>query len=487
MVHNRTPLASDRPTKGRSLRWKILVAVNAAVVAILIIFMVWDYTVEWSAHLREKRTAMDEQAKTLLPAVLRLSRNLDDVQTYIDRVCAQMQEGTSPGHHIVVQIGGHVLQARPHQRQSPEMERAVLAAASRPTGSAGTNRGRIIVGQARQAGAAVYVSEYLFNIERIIRAQIARRIFSVLLLGVVLAVVLNLLIDRLITRPLGAVVGAVRRLSTGELGVQVPSANTAELAFLADEFNSMSAALAAADRARQEQMHKARRIQQRLIPSDIEDIGVKAAWIYEPATEVAGDYFDIRQTEADLVLFCVADVTGHGVPAAMVAAMIKTLFTSVAAQSSDPQAILTVLNEGLSAATLEEDFASMIVVAWDPAGHRLRYASAGHEPAYLIRPGGPTRTLDSTGPLLGILADATWQTVELEVEAGDRLVIVTDGLSETTSAGGELFGRDRLRALLEQGKTQPLEVWLREAIDRVVTFRGQSAQADDMTILAVEF
>jgi len=478
---------ADKQAKRRhSLRFDLLFGLNAAVVLSLAAFMAWEYHNEWQTHLREKRTALEDEAQTLLPGVLGRKDNLELVQRYIDDVCSRMEDRTSPGHHIAAKVEDEILQARTHHRESEEMVRAMRTAAGRPDGLAESDGGQLVVGQASAGGTSVFVSEYVSNIRKILRVQLARRLFSIIILGAILALIVTLLIHRMVTRPLAAIIGAVRKLSGGQLGTQVPSTGPRELGFLADEFNSMSAALAKADDERRDQMEKARKIQEHLKPTPLMCEGLSIAHIYRPATDVAGDYFDVIRQGNDYVVFCVADVTGHGVPAAIEAAMLKTLFGSAARETSDPAGILNIIHDGFVPVSLDEDFATMIVAVMNCDNGRFRYASAGHEPCYLLRGDGSIVTLESTGPLLGVRSMQGWEAKDLSVSPGDRLVMLTDGVSEAASPAGELLGHERLLSIVSENGARPLDELASRIVDTATAHRDGGPQVDDVTVVLVE-
>lgn len=477
--------AMARATRS-SLRFRFLVGLNAAVVVILATFITWDSFHEWRTRVGDKRAAIEDEADALLVAVRQRRTDPEAVQQYIDEVCGRMREISSPGHHIVVELGSQILQARAHHRESERMYRAMRRAAERPDGRAEVDGREIVVAEATYEDTVLYVSEYLSDIAYAIRAHLARRVLSVVVLGAALAIAVSLLVDRMVTRPLGTVVAAVQQLARGGLGVQAPRPKTHELRFLVDEFNAMSSALADAERERQRQMDKARRIQDHIAPSRASDVGIAFSCVYQPAADVTGDYLDIRRADDGTALLCVADVTGHGVPAAMGAAMLKTLFVAASQETRHPQRILSIINEGFAVVCLPEDFASMIVVAIRPDRKTMVYASAGHEAAYLIPQRGEIEALPSTGPLLAIAEAARWDTEERALAPGTRLVMVTDGLAEAMSPAGEMFGRDRVQAAIQAGASGPLTLLCSRLARTVNAFHGPKGQRDDMTILAVE-
>ena len=470
-----------------SLRFRLLLAINIAVTVVLAGFLVWDYTAGWKMLLREKQAALQEEAQVILAAVIRQENNSNKIRQYIDDVCARRRETSSSGHHILVKIGDLEIQAQSQHRQREHLARAMEAGARSPSGLADSDEGRIAVGSASREGISVFVSEYLVNLERFVRAVIIKRVLSILLLGSILAVVVNVLIRYLGMSPLRKLVAAINNIREGTFGAQVTTEMPTELAFLAERFNSMSQALALREQERRGQMEKARRIQEHLVePAKGNETELSFAYIYQPATDVAGDYFDVRQVGDELVLCCVADVTGHGVAAAMGAAMIKALVNSAIKHTLVPDQILAAIDDGIGEALIEGDFASMIIVIIDRHTGQLQYSSAGHEPAVIVSKDGQVRTLSATGPLLGIDGVSGWSTESTEARPGDRVVIYTDGLVEAVSPTGEMFGTERLLDLLGGSQTTSLEA-LREAIEQAyMAHQIQKYSRDDVTLLLLQ-
>ncbi|MFW6189744.1 MAG: PP2C family protein-serine/threonine phosphatase [Planctomycetota bacterium] len=474
---------------GLSLRLKLLIGVNAAMVLVLTGFLVWDYFSTWNGQLRTLSKALDEEAEVLIAAVLPSREEPEVVRRLIDGVCDRIRSSISPGHHIAVRAGDYTVQSHAGQPDSEQVLQAMVGAG----GSDGTvgraPDGDLAVGMAERAGITVYVSEYLDNVKRLLRGRILRHSLSMLLLGLSLGAVVNLLIARLVTDPLDQVVDAVKRLKGGDLGVQAPEGVSAEIDFLSSAFNSMSSTLARAQRERSEAMQKARRIQERLLSPVPQDIGLGVASCYQPAQDVAGDQLDIWHNGDDRVVFCVADAAGHGVAAALMAGMLKTLFTAGCEEDEDPGAILRSVNRGFVSVTLEEDFASMFVVSLEPGTGAIRYSSAGHEPAYLLAPepdAEPLR-LDAMGPPVGIVQEAEWPDASVECVPGSRLVMLTDGLPEARSEDGEFFGRDRLLRLLGETRDLTAQEVCDRILDDVAAHSHGTPQADDITVLIVDF
>ncbi|MHB0958487.1 MAG: PP2C family protein-serine/threonine phosphatase [Pirellulaceae bacterium] len=476
-------------TGPRSIRFRLLAAVNATMALLLLGFLVVDYYREIADRVTQKHITLEEEAKTLLPAIQRLRpQGLPAVQEYLDAVCSQMHDVPSPGHHIGVRLDGRLLQAVAHRRASPEIFAAMETAARSPTHRASVGLEPLVVGSAEDGGASVYVSEYLTDIKQAAGRQVFRRLVGIVLLVVIMASVINLVFLRIVAKPLETLVETVRQIARGQLGVQAGPLKTAELAFLAEEINSMSLSLAEIDRDRRHEMDKARRIQEHLLPHDIGIPGLDVANFYQPATEVAGDYYDVVAVPDGSWLLCIADVSGHGVPAAMSAAMLKTLLLHAAEHCVRPAHILRFINDRFATVSLDGDFASMVLARWMPKTAKLEYASAGHGHAWFLPAvGGTPRELPSTGSLLGIQADSTWESECLELAARDRLLLTTDGITEAFNAQDEQFGGDRLASMFVNSKDIPLADFVQRIHEAWSAHRGNAVPTDDCTVLAVEF
>ncbi|MFC1739599.1 PP2C family protein-serine/threonine phosphatase [Planctomycetota bacterium] len=386
--------------KRPSLARRVLLGVNLTVILVLGIFMIWDYYSEWRTYISEKKIALEEEAKILLISVLELKeRGTSTIQGFIDDACGTMQESTSPGHHIAVQMGTENLQAQAHRRASPVIFLAMQNAIKAPDGLASIGDTTLVVGSAFEGDVVIYVSEYLYNIKRIVQSQMLRRILSILGIALTLAIVLNIVLHKLVAAPLRGMVNTVQQFGQGEHSNRMPRVQIMELGVLADEFDQMAEAIETADNDRHAWMEKAKEIQQNLLPISSMLSNIKHTCLFQPVTEVAGDYYDIIRFSDNTVLLCVADVVGHDVPAALSAGMLKAILKTAAEDRHNPKELIYLIHSAFSQVTLEGDFATMILVYLDSQKGTLEYVSAGHEKGYLIQSQGQIEELNPTGPI----------------------------------------------------------------------------------------
>ncbi len=491
---SRTPTerGADLSRKGgphwfRSLRARLLVSVNVVVALMVFGALVLDYRHQLKTELVAYQSALSDEAKSIIPAVLELQHHgTDVVQRYVDAVCATMQDDSSPGHHIVVDLADETtIQAQSHHRASEAILARIRIAAAAADGQNRSGGVPLVVGTASNNGLYAYVAEESEPVIARIRGQAIVRLLTLAVIGLVGALLVNLLLVRLVTRPIGDLVRVVRRIGAGELGTRPHSFATEDLDILATEIGRMSTDLEARELDRAAHLRKAKRLQDRLLPQFASEDGIAVAAVYRPADTVAGDYYDMLPLPDGSVLICVADVCGHGVPAAMGAAILKTLLLAACEQHTTLVDIFSHINDRFLRVSLSEDFASMVLLRVEPGASVLEYASAGHEPSYLLHESGELEQLDSTGMLLGVSGDAVWTSVSLSVAPTDRLILLTDGVTELSDARGHHFGREALINLLTQLGAHSVEEIAR-AMTTALDRHGKDATVnDDQTILVL--
>lgn len=236
-----------------------------------------------------------------------------------------------------------------------------------------------------------------------------------------------------------------------------------------------------------QELATARRIQASILPRSVPRVrGFETAVKYVPAAAVAGDFYDFLLAEDDRLAALVADVSGHGVPAALVASMAKVGATAAAAHAHDPARVLRRLNE-MFCANQEGAFVTAACVHFDTTRSRLAYSSAGHPPALLWRAAERRlERLDRNGLLLGFVPDAAYETVHVPLARGDRVLLYTDGVLEATNAAEEAFGEGRLRAFVTENAVLPGPVLTDALLRRVQAWSGRLALEDDLTLMVVD-
>lgn len=473
-----------------TIRRQLLFTVNTVLGVLLGALLMADYVRGIESGIDNRREALLAEAVAIHRVVghLGAEHGVPSVQSYLDSVCSGHRAGRRTWHHIIVEHGAEIVQAEAHGQAPPGVLTAVRRAASANDYRGDFESRDIVVGTVQNRGTAVYVAESTDDIRRAVRGRVLTELATLAMLSLVAALVVNGVILAIVARPLERLTSTVRHIGSGRFGLRVEARECFEMHALAKAVTSMSVALAENDAERRSQMENARRLQQHLLPDEIAVPGLAIACWFRPADAVAGDYYDLLALPGGGWLIAVADVTGHGVAAAMGAAMLKTLLAEASAQSDTrPGAILKFVNSRFAAVSPPGNFASVFLARWSPESDRLEYASAGHEPGLWVSASGEERELRATGTLLGIDDEAVWETASVPVLPGTRLLVCTDGVTEASDASGDLFGRGRLKRLLRSERRTPI----RELVNRLESeFDSEHSGfrvRDDVTVVAVEF
>lgn len=245
-----------------------------------------------------------------------------------------------------------------------------------------------------------------------------------------------------------------------------------------------------ADRARVgQELAIGRRIQLALLPRRFPAVdGWTFAADYEPAREVGGDLFDAFQLRgrADRFGLLIADVTGKGIPAALLMADVRALLHAATDNADGPADALRRVNTILVRERVTSLFVTAALLVVDTTTGRVRYASAGHEAPLVARCAGGVESLVAAGPILGAFADAVFEERMARLDPGDAVVLYTDGVTEARDEGRGFFGEERLLDCLASACGRPAEEIARTLIDDIHSFRGDAEPFDDLTLLVVE-
>jgi sigma-B regulation protein RsbU (phosphoserine phosphatase) len=234
----------------------------------------------------------------------------------------------------------------------------------------------------------------------------------------------------------------------------------------------------------QKELEVARRIQLSILPSEFPTSGkFHVAARYVPMTSVAGDFYDYVLADDSRAGLLIADVSGHGVPAALIASMVKLAATSQRSQADDPAALLLGMNSALHGNT-QSQFVTAAYVYLDAQAKEFRYSAAGHPPLLLLRNGQVTE-IEENGLMLGAFDFAAYQTRSHSLQPGDRMLLYTDGILEAANSAGEFFGQENLSKLLRDTST----LGAHKAADQIIgsVQRWAKSQDDDLTVLVCDY
>ena len=301
------------------------------------------------------------------------------------------------------------------------------------------------------------------------------------------------------TKPLGILSNTAREVAKGNFDTPLPTfKRNDEISQLRDSFDTMQHSLSryveelkestAAKASIESELKVAYSIQMSMLPKtfpafpnrkDIELYGSLT-----PAKGVGGDLYDFFIRDEKL-FFCIGDVSGKGVPAALVMAVTRTLFRNVASHTEKPAQIVETMNANISEGNDNQMFVTLFVGVLDLASGRLTYCNGGHNAPYIQSATLPVE------PNLPVGAWADWQFVEQEtvIRSGETIFLYTDGLTEAENASQEQFGEDRTTEVIAaQTKQSASPQALIEAMTNAVhLFVGDTEQSDDLTMLAIRF
>jgi len=466
------------------LRRQLMLAVNGLLLLVVVLFLVVGHGVRIREAKQEKRIALTEEAKTVYESIDTIAnRGNEAIQQLIDDVCARMNSSESPGHHIAVEWQGSSMQAKSHGRASHDMFRAMRAAAGDSNHPPADSYSLVAVKFAGPHGA-IYVSESESSALRGARQELLRQVIVVLFGSALAGLMVHLVLRGVITKPLRRLVDTLGRIGDGDLEAKADERSCEELTYLSEQLNAMTKKLATADRDRRLHMKKARDIQQHLRPTDGEIEGIETAELFEPADDVGGDYYDVIPLGKGECLLCLADVSGHGVPAAMAATVIKALVLEALEVTRSPAEILNRINRRYAEIIVPGHFATMVIVVANQGEMILSCANAGHEPPFIHEPGQSVRRLSVSNLLLGVDEQTAYTEQNVSITSGTTVVLVSDGVTEAFDPNEKQFGTERVgQVMAESSATSPRQL-VSEFVEALARFRGSRPPFDDTTLLA---
>jgi serine phosphatase RsbU (regulator of sigma subunit) len=252
---------------------------------------------------------------------------------------------------------------------------------------------------------------------------------------------------------------------------------------------------AAGDHARLEkQMQAAAEMQRTLFPRARPALRtLECAGMCRPASAVGGDYFDYVPIDGHRVALVLADVAGKGLPAALLGASLHGVIrTQAASLASRLDALVGSINALLHQNPGHTSYATLFYGVYDDDTKMLEYVNAGHPPALIVRAWTgaaprehqPPISLHATCPPVGLFETIDATAGRIQLEAGDRLIVYSDGATDAVNASGDELGRDGLIALVTQAETASAPALCRDVIDAIARYQAGARQPDDITVLA---
>jgi phosphoserine phosphatase RsbU/P len=242
----------------------------------------------------------------------------------------------------------------------------------------------------------------------------------------------------------------------------------------------------------EEALKLARDIQMSILPQrfppfpERDEFGIFAA--IEPAKEVGGDFYDFFFVDRDNLCFCIGDVSGKGIPAALFMAVTKTLIKAKTSKGMYPDEILSNVNKELCVDNDAAMFVTIFCGILNTRTGEVLYCNGGHNPPYIFSKAPGVEALDNNaGMALGVSEEAIYTTSNVTLAAGDGIFLYTDGVTEAIDINGNFYTDDRLMRLLENQKNFPIEDRLRATLNDLKNFSSGAPPTDDITLLGIQY
>jgi serine phosphatase RsbU (regulator of sigma subunit) len=234
-----------------------------------------------------------------------------------------------------------------------------------------------------------------------------------------------------------------------------------------------------------DELKLAKAIQQSLIPARPPQFpGIRLASLYKPMEDVGGDFFDfIKVREPNLMGIFISDVSGHGVPAALITSMVKTLVETAGTNRVNPGDLLRYMNDSLTGQT-GGNFMTAFYGVYDNKTGILNYARGGHNAPFLIRD-DTILNLESRGKILGLMEDLEFEERQILLQAGDRILFYTDGLTEAANARGVEF-EEIMPEILTNNESLPADDFLEVLYHSLLSHRGDFLFEDDVCVVVMD-
>jgi len=230
---------------------------------------------------------------------------------------------------------------------------------------------------------------------------------------------------------------------------------------------------------------EAKAIQEKLLPREIPQMaGYEIASAWQSAGVVGGDYFDILPLSEETLVLCIADVSGKGMPAALLMSNLQAAVRGLSSLSLAPNLLCSRLNSIVYRNTDSDRFITFFYAQLEGATRRLTYVNAGHNAPFVVRSDGSHERLREGGAVLGVFATRNYEMGSAQLSPGDRVILFTDGVTEACNPAGEEFGEARLLCLLQEQHSLSADGLQAKILAAVAEFSGGRWQ-DDATLVVL--
>jgi phosphoserine phosphatase RsbU/P len=325
-----------------------------------------------------------------------------------------------------------------------------------------------------------------------------------LLIAIMILIVIffAFLLNKMIIRPVKQLSEASSTVAKGDYSVQLSINNDDEIGSLASSFNEMVRSLDTTSTRLKEtinnletqndiiqtELDMARTIQIGMLPKKIDFDRIGLSVYYKALGKISGDYYDIIRFSDGSIGIIIADVSGHGIPAALITMVTKFIFHTYAHEYVNPLDLMKKMNSELLNVVSSDNYVTAFYMIID-VNNNIRFSCAGHGPAIIYRESiDKFDKLHNKGLMLGVFDEPSmpFKMGSDTVARGDRLILYTDGITDQTNLSREQYGEARMMELIRANRNKPVDFVLKELVEDLNIFKGDARQKDDISIIIIE-
>src|SRR5688572_191130 len=415
--------------------------------------------------------------------MLNLDRTLRTVFSF-----ARRDQGEIP---FAIDLRGVLHNPDPEQRQTLESFGVAALGPAATDGRARRVGDWLVIARKDPSGLIFGIARPIGQSLREIRRASVRSL-SLGLLVIVVALVGIVPISHGMTRHLTSLNAGVRQLAAGDFAARVPVRSTDEFGSLAKSFNQMAEDLERHEKLVVEQgrlrkeLELSRLIQTEMLPRAPLRLGTaEIKGVSIPAREVGGDFFNYFALPDGRLALLVGDVSGKGVSAALLMANVQATLRARLPHAPDLAQLAAQLDRDIDETTPGAVYLTLFLAILDVGRQELRYVNAGHNPQFVLHARGGITPMPATGLPIALYPGQPYAEVVVPIGTGDLIFFYTDGLVEAEDESGDMFGPDRLQALLAAEQTGGIDTILQRVEEVTRTFRGRHEPMDDATMMAL--
>jgi phosphoserine phosphatase RsbU/P len=237
----------------------------------------------------------------------------------------------------------------------------------------------------------------------------------------------------------------------------------------------------------EEQMQIAKDVQSSLLPANPPEIeGYEIAGVCIPTFEIGGDYYDYIKLDDNNLAIVIADVSGDGIPAALIMASFRAMLRNQLKINNEPAEIMNLLNQQIPEVSRKRDFITAFYAKLNFKEHICTYTNCGHNPPLLLRSNGKIELLEQGGAALNILEDVKFNFDSVKLEPGDQIIFYTDGVTEIFSEDSKEYGFERLQKVILDSQNKSASEIISNIVESTKNFSGTKLYRDDFTLVVLK-